>query len=388
MFSKKHIMILLLVTIAIGCISDVCASDTNMTEEIGINTDMTEISLGENTDDLVSDGDESADDNDDYSNSRITLSQSGTYAGDKIIQANFTDLNGNPLADKEISFDIYSQDVEFGTDDYYFNMKTVKTNANGIATYKWNADFLPPGTYKAEVNSMDWDYVAGIVELNDIKVVKKSITIKPTALTTTYKSEKNFKIRVVDSNGFAVSGVELELTIYTGKKTITRYVTTDSNGYAYYKAASKLSKGTHKVIISTSNACYSFKTVKSSIKVKAKKLYIAGESNKFKHCGQIIIGAYDKQNKELVSGIKLQIKIFTGKKYKTFNLVTKYSKFLDAVGVLIETNKFSTGTHKITVKITSPNYSGFEKGKFKIPKSAKNYDKFTLVITNGKTKYL
>ena len=33
-------------------------------------------------------------------------------------------------------------------------------------------------------------------------------------------------------------------------------------------------------------------------------------------------------------------------------MVTKYTKALKAVGVLIETNAFSAGTHKVTVKVT------------------------------------
>ena len=90
----------------------------------------------------------------------------------------------------------------------------------------------------------------------------------------------------------------------------------------------------------------------------------------------------------MVSGIKLQIKVFTGKKYKTFNLVTKKSKDIGDIGVLLETNAFSAGKHKVTVKITSPNYTGSDKGYLVIPKSAKKYDKFTYVISNGKGKFV
>jgi hypothetical protein len=97
----------------------------------------------------------------------------------------------------------------------------------------------------------------------------------------------------------------------------------------------------------------------------------------------------DKSTGKYVSGIKMQVKVFTGKKYKTFNLVTKKSKLINnAVGVLLKTNKFSTGTHKVTVKITSPNYKGSGTFKIVIPKTAQKYKKVTYIVSNGKGKYV
>lgn len=84
----------------------------------------------------------------------------------------------------------------------------------------------------------------------------------------------------------------------------------------------------------------------------------------------------------------MQVKIYTGKKYKTINVVTKKSKILGDVLVLIETNKFSAGKHKVTAKITSPNYYGSDKGYIVIPKSAKKFKPFTYVISNGKGKFI
>ena len=99
------------------------------------------------------------------------------------------------------------------------------------------------------------------------------IDIIPTALSTTYGSGKYFTVKVLDKNKKPVSGVKLTLKIYTGSKvnkTVT--VTTDKNGIAKY-SASKLSIGTHKVVITFSNPNYVVDSIKnSSIKIsKAKK---------------------------------------------------------------------------------------------------------------------
>ncbi|MDO5832620.1 MAG: hypothetical protein Q4Q14_07240 [Methanobrevibacter sp.] len=275
--------------------------------------------------------------------------------------------------------------IELVIDGDESNKRYIYTDSMGIA--KYSVSYLTPGKHTIAVRLYNDNFNPN--ELNVPINVKKSVAkITVSKITAVYKSGKLWKIKLTDtSNNKPLSKVSIKLKVYTGKKYKTYTVKTDSKGVATFKA-STLAKGTHKVVLSISHKGYTCKAVTSSIKVNAKKLYIAGESNKFKNCAQLILGAYDKSSKKLISGIKLQIKIFTGKKYKTFNLVTKYTKALKAVGVLIETNAFSAGTHKVTVKVTTPNYSGYDTGKIVIPKSAKKYSKFTYVITKGKGKFL
>lgn len=259
------------------------------------------------------------------------------------------------------------------------------TNSSGVATFE--ASKLTPGNHKIVVGLYDENFGKQQQTVPvTVKTVKLSIAVSK--LTTTYKSGKKWTIKVTDeTNNQPAENMDVKLKVYTGSKTKTYTVTTNSKGIATFKA-SDLDKGTHKVILSINGKGYDVEPVTSSIKIKAKKLLIAGQTNKFKHGGQVIVGAYDNAKKKLVSGIKLQIKIFTGKKYRTFNLVTKKSKAIGDIGVLIETNAFSVGTHKVTVKVTSANYYGSDSGKLVIPKSAKNYKKFTYVISNGKGKYV
>lgn len=275
--------------------------------------------------------------------------------------------------------------VELVIDGDESNKRYIYTDSMGIA--KFTVSSLTPGKHTITVRLHNAYF--NPYELSVPVTVKKSVAkITVSKITAVYKSGKLWKIKLTDtSNNKPLAKISIKLKVYTGKKYKTYTVKTDSKGVATFKA-STLAKGTHKVVLSLSLKGYTCKAVTSSIKVNAKKLYIAGETNKFKDCGQLILGAYDKSSKKLVSGIKLQIKIYTGKKYKTFNLVTKYSKTLKIIAVLLETNKFSVGTHKVTVKVTSPNYSGYDTGKIIIPKSSKKYSKFTYVITNGKGKFL
>lgn len=212
--------------------------------------------------------------------------------------------------------------------------------------------------------------------------------IKADKVTTTYNSGKYFKIKVTDDNG-GVAGVRLKLKVYTGNKYKTVYVKTGVDGVAKYKT-SGLNKGTHKVVISNTNTTtVSAKLYTSSIVVNAKKLYIVGQEGPTKEGGLLVLAAYDKQNDKVIKGVKLQIKIYkNSKKYRTFNLVTGHNKKYVDDTVIIATNQFSVGKHKVTVKITSPNYKGSEKGTITIPKTAKNYKKFTYIFSNGKEKFL
>ena len=261
----------------------------------------------------------------------------------------------------------------------------ITTNSDGVASFQ--ASTLNPGKHNIIVRLYNDMFNTKEIKV-PVTVKKSTLVISVSKFTTAYKSGKKWTIKVKDkSNNKPAAKQTIKLKVYTGKKSKTYTVKTNDKGVAYF-AASTLNKGTHKVILSISHKGYSCKSVTSSIKINAKKLYIVGEDNKFNNCGQLILGAYDLQNEKLVSGIKLQVKIFTGKKYRTFNLVTKKSKTLGDILVLIETNAFTAGKHKVTVKITSPNYSGSETGTITIPKSAKNYKSFTYVITNGKGKYV
>lgn len=246
---------------------------------------------------------------------------------------------------------------------------------------------LIPGTYPVRVGLEDSSNIAASQKSARITINKIPVTLKTNKLTTTYNSGANFTVSVVNGN-VAFAGVKLKLKVYTGSSAQTLYATTNENGTVFLSSLG-LSKGTHKVIVSKADSLFSADSVTSSIVITPKKLNIVGVSKKLKNGGQLTLKVKNKSTGKYVSGVKLQVKVFTGKKYKTFNLVTKKSKLIsNAIGALLKTNKFSTGTHKVTVKITSPNYKGSGTFKLVIPKSAQKYKKVTYIVSNGKGKYV
>jgi hypothetical protein len=216
----------------------------------------------------------------------------------------------------------------------------------------------------------------------------KKLTIKPTKLTTTYNSGSTFKISVVDNDNKGVSGVKLKLNIYTGTKYKTAYVTTNSKGIASYKPTN-LAKGTHKVVISSADSNYEAKSVSSSIKINPKTLKLYSAKFKYSEASMLMIGV-GLNSKKPIDNIKVKVQIYTKSKCKTFNLVSGYDKKSKSHGMIyIITNKFTAGTHKVKLTVTSPNYKGSATTKLMISKAAaKTKPKFTAVLTKGKEKYV
>ena len=84
------------------------------------------------------------------------------------------------------------------------------------------------------------------------------------------------------------------------------------------------------------------------------------------------------------------MKVYTGKKTKTFNLVTGYDyKLTSSNGICgLQTSKFSAGAHKVKIIVKSPKYTGSATTKLVIKKSAKSYSQYNYIITNGAGKFV
>ena len=181
---------------------------------------------------------------------------------------------------------------------------------------------------------------------NDKQV--KSITLTAEKQSTTYDSGKYFKVKAVDTNTKkALGNLKITLKAYTGKKYKSMTKTTDSSGIAKY-SLSKLSIGKHKIIINVKNKKTISKT--SSIKISKAKLKISApkiiskqkKSNKFK----IVIK--NKESKNPMKSVKVNIKVFTGKNYKTYTLKSNKNGV-----VSINTKSLKKGSHKVIVNVKS-----------------------------------
>ena len=69
----------------------------------------------------------------------------------------------------------------------------------------------------------------------------------------------------------------------------------------------------------------------------------------------------NKVSKKVVSGIKIKVKIYTGKKSKTYNLKTNKKG-----SVIINTNNLKRGEHKVTIQSIDNKYIISAKSTIKI----------------------
>lgn len=178
---------------------------------------------------------------------------------------------------------------------------------------------------------------------------KFTAKLSASKLKTTYGSGQTFQVKVIDSKSKKpVSNAKLLLKVYTAKKYKKVKVTTDSNGIAKY-SASKLSIGTHKIIVSSNMGNVKAKSIKSSVKLSKAALIISAPktTNAYKS-GNFKLTVKNKKTKNPMGGIKLQIKVFTGKKYKTYSVKTNKNGEAS-----ISTKSLSKATHKVVVTAKS-----------------------------------
>ena len=191
------------------------------------------------------------------------------------------------------------------------------------------------------------------------------VTVTPKALSTTYDSGKAFTITVVDANKKPVSGLKLTLKVYTGKTSKNYYATTNSKGVASFAGASKLAIGTHKVEITSSNKNYVVKKTTSTIKVskakttvKAPKVTVKAKKSKF-----FKVTVKNQATKKAVSNLKIALKIYTGKKYKTYTVKT------NSKGVAqFNTKSLSIGSHRVVVSSGDNKYTVSAKSTITVKK--------------------
>ena len=90
----------------------------------------------------------------------------------------------------------------------------------------------------------------------------------------------------------------------------------------------------------------SIKINKTSTTVKAPKI-----TGKFKKSKYFKVTIKNKETKKSLSNVKVKIKVFTGKKYKTYTVKTD-KKGLTKINI----NKLKTGKHKVIISTGNNNY--------------------------------
>lgn len=289
--------------------------------------------------------------------------------------------NAGRVAAANSKINVVSKDVSDAT-LYVFASGAQKGEGNIIVNGKmaedvWNGTSKTTDLYIANItdvlkDSNDISFVATgstILALHQMIVTTQKAPVKTTvtakALSTTYDSGKAFTMTVLDGDKKPVSGLKLTLKVYTGKTSKNYYATTNSNGVASFKLASILAIGTHKVEITSSNTAYDVKKTTSSIKVaKAKTTVKAPKvTAKVKKTKYFKVTVKNKATKKVVKSLKVKVKVYTGKKYKTYTIKTNKKGVAQ-----LNVKSLKVGKHKVVLSSGNAKYTVSAKSTITIKK--------------------
>ena len=275
------------------------------------------------------------------------LSQSGAYYKDTKLIFKLTNLNTKKgIANEQI-------DVRFS------NGKTVKltTNSKGIATY--DVPFNP-GKYSVTAKTHSKYIYPNSVTLKNFIIGKTYLTFSQSKLSTSYASGKYFTVKVKNMyTKHLMKDVKVKLKVYTGKSFKSYIITSDSKGVARFDV-SKLSLGSHKVIINNANKNMDAFEKTSSITLTKAKLTIQAPKITANHTGTSTfkITIKNKETKKAMSGVKATVKVWSAKNYKTITVKTNKNGQAS-----ISTEGLNIASHK--VEITVPSTSKINKATSK-----------------------
>lgn len=287
-----------------------------------------------------------------------------------------SEFNVNSTGKVNAKLYIFAAGAQKGEGNVIFNSRLIEDvwNGNSNSTDLYALDVTDNA---ADVNSISFISTGSyLLALQQIMVITKEApngggdaaikaTVAPNAISTTYDSGKAFTIKVSDVNKNPIAGLKLTVKIYTGSKYVTKTLTTNVKGIATFTGASRLAIGNHKVEITSKDNRYSISKTLSSIKVqKASTIVVAKKLKaKYKKSKYFKVTVKNKATKKVVNGIVIKVKVFTGKKAKTYKIKT------NAKGIAkLKTKKLKIGKHKVVISSGDNRYVINMKSSIKIKK--------------------
>lgn len=248
------------------------------------------------------------------------------YGSDPTAIIKFTDKNtGKAIVGGIVKVRLYT------TSKKYVDL-AFRTNKTGHVQF---SAALSVGKHKMIISSLDNNYTASSIT-RYVTVKKTTGKFSASKVTTYYRSGKLYKIKVINTkNNKAMYGAKVLIKVYTSKKKYYRYDgTTAGNGIVQFKI--NYIPGTYKVVISSNDKGYTAKSVTKQIKVTKAPIKMTPTSLKVKKGKTFKVKVTSTKSKKVISGVKVKVKVYTGKKYKTYT---------------IKTNKKGIASLKITQKV-------------------------------------
>ncbi|MDO5832373.1 MAG: hypothetical protein Q4Q14_05980 [Methanobrevibacter sp.] len=213
------------------------------------------------------------------------------------------------------------------------------------------------------------------------------VVITAPKLTATYDSGKVFKFKVTDKktkktirNAAICIKVTLPKKYYSTFSKLNKdfpywgiiqeteknfvisiAIYTDSNGIASLKFNHPV--GSYKIEVFPAYLNYTSSKVSSTIKISKSPTTIKAPkvTAKYKKSKYFKVTVKNKATKKVVKNIKVKIKVYTGKKYKTFSVKTNNKGMAK-----LNTKKLKKGTHKVVISSGNSNYKISAKSTIKI----------------------
>ncbi|MBR2665835.1 hypothetical protein [Methanobrevibacter sp.] len=245
--------------------------------------------------------------------------------------------DGKPVSGMYLLVRLYTTSTKYN--DYLF-----QTNDKGQVSFSAS---LTVGKHKMIINSADNRYGASQVT-KTITVKKASAKITAKKVTDYYKGAKYFTVKLTNTkNNKPIYVAKLNIKVFVSKNRYYNY-----NGHTGANGEIRLSletlkPGTYKVVVAGADSKdFTAKEVTSKIVIKKapakltpKKLTAKKGAKKY-----FKVTVKNKKTKKVIKGVKVKIKVYTGKKAKTFTAKT------NAKGIAkILTNKLKVGKHKVVV---------------------------------------
>jgi hypothetical protein len=276
----------------------------------------------------------------------FTVKQIGSYYGNVSLFIKVVDAYcGNVVANQSSIITFF----DLNTHNDMFNRTLDKTDENGELIYNLPFDVMECGARIETFGAYTWS--AG--SISKIKISKAPTVLTPSKYSVPFNSSKTFNIKLINKmTNKPVSNVKLKIKVYTGTKYKTYSRTTDKNGMIKFKA-STFAAGTHKVIITGTDKNYKIDNTQATIKITKASTSVSAPkvTNKYRKSKYFKVTVKSKVTKKPVKALKLKLKVYTGKKYKTHVIKT------NAKGIAkLNTKSLKIGNHKVVISSGSKNY--------------------------------
>lgn len=226
-------------------------------------------------------------------------------------------------------------------------------------------EIVTVGKHTVQVVNEDPRYSAKAVTK---PISNKKITAKASApkVTTYYKAEKYFTVKLTNSAKKPIYDAKLNIKVYVSSSRYYNYKGNTGIDGKINLGLDSLKPGTYKVVV-TSGATKNFALKKVTSKIVVKKA--PAKLTPTKLTAKKGVKKYFKvtvkntKTKKVIKGVKVKIKVYTGKKYKTYTVKTN-SKGIANLNV----KSLKVGSHKVVVSSAN---------KYVVAKAAKS----TIIIT-------